>query len=148
MYKFNLEPLLNHQRFIEEQHQKALAKIRRKLEEQNALLEQLLRKEATMTAHLKEKQSESLSSDDLILYRHYFDRLRKDVARQRERVQETERCFRVKKEELIEAVKKRKMLEKLKEKGLSAYQEKLLRKEQAELNEAALNVYNRSQLPK
>jgi flagellar FliJ protein len=63
-------------------------------------------------------------------------------------VQETERCFRVKKEELIEAVKKRKMLEKLKEKGLSAYQEKLLRKEQAELNEAALNVYNRSQLPK
>lgn len=148
MYQFNLEPLLNHQRFIEEQHQKALAEIRMKLEEQNALLEKLLWKEATMTAQLKEKQSESLSSDDLILYRHYFDRLRKDVARQRKRIRETERCFRVKQEELIEAVKKREMLEKLKAKGLSAYQEKIMRKEQADLNEAGLNVYNRNRMPR
>jgi flagellar FliJ protein len=148
MYQFNLEPLLNHQRFIEEQHQKALAKIRLKLEEQNTLLEQLLRKEATMTARLKEKQREPISSDDLILYRHYFDRLRKDVIRQRKRTLETERCFRVKKEELIEAVKKREMLEKLKAKGLSAYQEKILRKEQADLNEAGLNAYNRNRMPR
>jgi flagellar protein FliJ len=144
MYQFNLEPLLNHQRFIEEQHQKALAEIRLKLEAQNALLEQLLRKEATMTAQLKEKQSKPLSSDDLILYRHYFERLRKDVAKQRERAQETERCFRVKQEELIETVKKREMLEKLKAKGLSAYQEKIMRKEQADLNEAGLNAFNRN----
>jgi flagellar protein FliJ len=148
MYQFNLEPLLNHQRFIEEQHQKALAEIRQKLEEQNALLEQLLRKEATMTARLKEKQSEPLSSDDLILYRHYFDRLREEVARQRERTLETERCFRVKQEALIEAVKKREMLEKLKAKGLSAYQEKIIRKERADLNEAGLNAYNRNRMPR
>jgi flagellar FliJ protein len=141
-----LEPLLNHQRFLEDQHQKALAEIRLKLDEENALLEQLLRKEATMTASLKKKQNKPLSSDDLILYRHYFDRLREDVARQGERIRETERCFRVKQEELLEAVKKREMLEKLKEKGLSAYQEKLLRKEQADLNEVALNAYNRNQM--
>jgi flagellar FliJ protein len=147
MYKFKLEPLLNHQRFIEDQLQKALAQIREKLDEQNALLEQLLRKERKMTAQLKEKQSEPLSSDDLILYRHYFDRLRQDVARQRERTRETESCFRVKQEELLEVVKKREMLERLKEKGLSAYQEKLLRKEQADLNEAALRIYNRKQMP-
>jgi flagellar FliJ protein len=141
-----LEPLLNHQRFLEDQHQKALAEIRLKLDEENTLLEQLLRKEANMTARLKKKQNKPLSSDDLILYRHYFDRLREDVARQRERIRETERCFRVKQEELLEAVKKREMLEKLKEKGLSAYQEKLLRKEQADLNEVALNAYNRNQM--
>jgi flagellar export protein FliJ len=143
-----LEPLLNHQRFIEDQHQKALAEIRLKLKAENALLERLLRKEATMTAHLKEKHNGPLSSDDLILYRHFFDRLREEVARQRERTRETERCFRVKQEELLEAVKKRQTLEQLKEKGLSAYQEKLLRKEQGELNEAALNTYNRNQMPR
>lgn len=131
---------------MEDQLQKALAEIRLKLDEENALLEQLLRKEATMTARLKKKQNKPLSSDDLILYRHYFDRLREDVARQRERIRETERCFQVKQEELLEAVKKREMLEKLKEKGLSAYQEKLLRKEQADLNEVALNAYNRNQM--
>jgi flagellar export protein FliJ len=106
----------------------------------------MIRKEAKMAAHLKEKQSETLSSDDLILYRHYFDRLRKDVAKQREITRKTERCFRVKQEELIEVVKKREMLEQLKEKGLSAYQEKLLRKEQADLNEAALSAYNRNHM--
>lgn len=101
-----------------------------------------------MTAKLKEKQSHSLSSDDLILYRHYFDRLREDVARQREITRKTERCFRIKQEELIEAVKKREMLEQLKDKGLSAYQEKLLHKEQADLNEAALSVYKRNHMPR
>jgi flagellar FliJ protein len=141
-----LEPLLNHQRFLEDQLQKALAEIRLKLDEENTLLEQLLRKEATMTARLKKKQNKPLSSDDLILYRHYFDRLREDVARLSERIRETERCFRVKQEELLEAVKKREMLEKLKEKGLSAYQEKLLRKEQADLNEVALNAHNRNRM--
>jgi flagellar protein FliJ len=148
MYQFNLEPLLNHQRFIEDQLQKALAEIRRKLEEQKALLEQLLRKEKTMTAHLKDRQHGPLSSDDLILYRHFFDRLREDVVRQRKRTRETERCFRVKQEELIEAVKKREILEKLKEKGLSAYQKKIMRKEQADLNEAALNTFNRNRMPR
>jgi flagellar protein FliJ len=147
MYQFKLEPLLNHQRFIEDQLQKALAQIREKLDEENALLEQLLRKERKMTAQLKEKQRETLSSDDLILYRHYFDRLRQDVARQRKRTRETERCFRVKQEELLEVVKKREILERLKEKGLTAYQEKLLRKEQADLNEAALRIYNRKRMP-
>jgi flagellar export protein FliJ len=147
MYQFNLEPLLKHQRFLEDQHQKELAEIRLQLNAQNTKLEQMIRKEAKMTAHLKEKQSETLSSDDLILYRHYFDRLRKDVAKQREITRKTERCFRVKQEELIEVVKKREMLEQLKEKGLSAYQEKLLRKEQADLNEAALSAYNRNHMP-
>lgn len=147
MYQFNLEPLLNHQRFIEDQHQKGLAEIRLKLEEQKTQLERLLRKEAQMTAQLKKKHSGALSSDDLILYRHYFDRLRDDIANQRARAAETERCFRVKQEELMEAVKKRETLEQLKEKGLSAYQEKLTRKEQADLNEAALGLYNRSRMP-
>lgn len=147
-YQFKLEPLLNHQRFVEGQRQTALAEIQLKLTEEKAILERMLRKEATMTAHLKKKQTSTLSSDDLILYRHYFDRLREDVARQRENTLETERCFRVKQEELLEAVKKRKMLEQLKEKGLSAYQEKLLRQEQADLNEAALNAYNRNQTPR
>jgi len=146
MYHFNLEPLLKHQRFLEEQHQKELAEIRLQLDEQNAKLEQMIQKEAKMTAQLKEKQGAPLSSDDLILYRHYFDRLREDIAHQREITRETERCFRVKQEELIEAVKKREMLEQLKEKGLSAYQEKLLRKEQADINEAALSAYNRNHM--
>lgn len=146
MYQFNLQPLLNHQRFIEEQHQKELAEIRLQLEEQNTKLEQMIQKEAKMTAHLKEKQSETLNSDELILYRHYFDRLREEVARQRDITRKTERCFRIKQEELMEAVKKREMLEQLKEKGLSAYQEKLLRKEQADLNEAAQSAYNRKRM--
>jgi flagellar export protein FliJ len=144
MYRFNLQPLLNHQRFIEEQHQKELAEIRQRLGEQTEMLEQLLRREATMTAQLKEKHSGTLSSDDLILYRHYFDRLREEVDRQRKLIRETQRCFRVKQEELLEAVKKRETLEQLKEKGLSAYREKLQRREQADLNEVALNAYNRN----
>lgn len=147
MYQFNLEPLLKHQRFLEDQLQKELAEIRLQLDKENTKLEQMIQKEAKMTAQLKEKQSQPLSSDDLILYRHYFDRLREDVARQREITSETERCYRVKQEELIESVKKREMLEQLKEKGLSAYQEKLVRKEQADLNEAALSAYNRNHMP-
>lgn len=147
MYQFNLEPLLKHQRFLEDQLQKELAEIRLQLDEENSKLEQMIQKEAKMTTQLKEKQSQPLSSDDLILYRHYFDRLREDVARQREITSETERCYRVKQEELIESVKKREMLEQLKEKGLSAYQEKLVRKEQADLNEAALSAYNRNHMP-
>ncbi|MDJ0782908.1 MAG: flagellar export protein FliJ [Desulfosarcinaceae bacterium] len=147
LYRFNLEVLLNHQRFIEDEHQKALAEIRLQLDAQTDVLERLLQKEADMTAQFKKKQNGALSSDDLILYRHYFDRLREDVASQRELTRETERCFRVKQKELLEAVKKREMLEQLRKKGLSAYHEKLLRKEQADLNEIALGAYNRNRMP-
>ena len=142
MYKFNLQPLLNHRRYQEEILQKELAKSKKYLAEEQKKLRIIKQKKREYSHKLQQRQKNDGTVSELILYFRYLDRLSKDLDNQRQRVAIAEKQFNQKRKDLIEIMKKRKMLEKLKEKGWKSFQHRMLKKERNFMDEIAAKQVN------
>ena len=143
MYNFTLQPLLNHRKFIEDTLQKELSLFKRLLAGEKKKLKDYEKARDKFLVELRQKQRESITVSENLLYFNFFVRLMSDLDRQRDIVLEVEKKFDQKRDDLIEALKNRKMLEKLKDKQLKAYNHKLMKNEQDFLNETAINMFNR-----
>lgn len=142
MYKFTIQPLLNHRKFIEEILQKELSLFKRLLADEKKKLKDYEKARNRFLVELRQKQRESITVSENHLYFNFLVRLASDLDKQRDIVLEVEKKFDQKRDDLIEAMKNRKMLEKLKEKHLKAYNHKLMKNEQDFLNETAINMFN------
>ena len=143
MYKFTLQPLLNHRKFIEETLQKELSLFKILLADEKKKLKDYEKARNRFLVELRQKQRESITVSENLLYFNFLVRLASDLDNQRDIVLDVEKKFDQKRDDLIEAMKNRKMLEKLKEKHLKAYNHKLMKNEQDFLNEVAINMFNR-----
>jgi flagellar FliJ protein len=142
MYRFNLEPLLNHRRYLEEVLQKELADLKIRLEAEKDKLWALRQKKRKTVLQLEEKQTDGRSASEIKLYVDFLEQLLKKVEAQRKKVLEAERLFSLKRQDLVTAMKKRKILERLKEKGLQAYEQEQLKKERNFMDEVAGRQFN------
>ncbi len=142
MYRFNLEPLLNHRRYQEEVLQKELAGLKIRLAAEKDKLWVLRQKKRQYVQQLQEKQTDGGPASEIKLYVDFVDQLSKETQAQRQNVLEAERHFNLKRQDLIAAVKKRKTLERLKEKGLQAYQQEQFKKERSFMDEVAGHQFN------
>ncbi len=143
MYKFALEPLLNHRNFVEERLQKELATIQKLfIEEQEELLSYHEARNKLIAA-LEEKQRGDTTVSEVMLYVSFIDQVSADLESKKKEVVETERKLHEKRNELVVAMKKRKVLDTLKERGLIAYKHELDRSEQEFMNEVAVNQFVR-----
>jgi flagellar FliJ protein len=142
MYQFNLEPLLNHRRYLEEMLQKELAdlKIRHKTEKDK--LWALRQKRRKTVLQLQEKQTDGRPASEIKLYIDFVEQLLNEMEAQRQKVLEAERRFNLKRQELVAAMKKRKILDRLKEKGLQAYEQEQLKKARNLMDEVAGRQFN------
>ena len=143
MYTFNLQTVLDHRQFVEDTLKKELADVRRQASAEKRQLEALKRKEMNTAATLKNEQAEGLSSDRVVAFHAYLQRLSARITDQQRivaeiKVQETE-----KQDELIAAMKKRQILEKLKEQGLEKYNQRMQKKEMHFIDEVAVNQFVR-----
>ena len=143
MYRFNLEPVLNHLTLAEEKVQKELAIFKSVVDDEARKLMNYEEAQNRCLQELAKKQKQSITISVIALYRGFLDRISKDYDRQRERILEAEKRFDKKREDLIAAMKKKKTMEKLKERRLKAYGQVLMKKERDAVNEAAINGYNR-----
>ena len=143
MYKFTLQPLLNHRQSIEETLQKELSAFKRLLADEKKKLTDYERARNRFLVELQQKQRESITVSENLLYFNFLVRLDSDLDGQRDIVLDVERKFDRKRDDLIKAMKDRKTLDKLKEKRLKAYNYKLMKNEQDFLNEAAITIFNR-----
>ena len=98
----------------------------------------------SLLVKLQQKQRESITVSENLLYLDFLIRLASDLDKQRDRVLDIEKKFDQKRDDLIAAMKERKTLEKLKEKQLKAYNHKLMKNEQDFMNEAGINMFNRA----
>ena len=137
MYRFNLEPLLNHRRYQEEILQKELADLKIRLESENEKLWALREKKRKTVLQLQKKQSDGRPASEIKLYIDFVEQLFKEMEAQRQKVLSAERDFSRKRQELVAAMKKRKILDRLKEKGLQAYEREQLKKERSMMDEVA-----------
>ena len=143
MYKFALEPVLNHRKYVEEILQKELGAHERLLSDAKKKLSAYKKTKMRFTGELEEKQRRGISISENGLYCHYFSCIAANIDKQAEKVSEIEEQFDRKRDDVIEAMKNRKTLDKLKEKGLKTYNRALMKDELDFINEVAIQRFSR-----
>ncbi len=139
MFKFGLEPVLNHRKTVEDNLQRELSVFKTLLKLEKKKLLSFKRAKMKSWGELQQKQMEGISVSEILLYVGFIERISKNLEKQEETVLEVETKFVQKREDVISAMKDRKTLEKLKEKSLMAYKQKLIKNEQSFLDEVAIN---------
>ena len=142
-YRFNLEPVLNHRRLIEETLQKDLAILKISLIDENEKLLTYEESRVKLLGELQQIQKEGTTTSDILLYLPFIEQVSKDIERQKKKVLELEKKVEQNLKELLEATKNKKALQKLKEKAFKTYNQKLIKNEQEFLNEVAVSQFNR-----
>lgn len=137
MYRFKLEPLLNHRRYQEELLQKELAVVKKRLQSEQSQLQALKKKKGQNLQQLYTRQKQGHPASELKLYVDFIDDLTAEMKIQREKIMETQRQFDSTRQALLAAMKKRKALEKLKEKGRRTYEQTQLKRERDVLDDVA-----------
>ena len=137
-FNFSLEALLNHRRHHEEIIQKELAVCGCRVRDEKTMLLRIQQDKDRAYAEIHQKQLRGIAISEHIVYANFLEGLARNMVAQQEKIEDAERQFAQKREELIEAVKKRKTIENLKEKGLAAYSRELLKLDQDFLDEVAI----------
>jgi flagellar FliJ protein len=146
MYTFNLQIVLDHRQYIEDNLKKELAGIKQQVARAQQRLDEMERKEMETAAVLKDEQSKGLSSDGVIAYHAYLKRLADRMERQQATLGKLKDAESEKQNELLEAIKRRQILEKLKEQGLDRYNRAMLKKEMELIDELAVNRFARKMI--
>ena len=146
MYKFSLEPLLNHVKFEEENLQKELGLLEKQLFADMDKLLGLKNKMMKIKMELEKKQKGNLTASINILYHNFAEHLSENIIKQKKIIVDVKKKVEQKRAVLLEIVKKRKMLDKLKEKGLREYINDLLHTEQKFIDEIATNSFCRKKI--
>ncbi|WP_319525238.1 flagellar export protein FliJ [uncultured Desulfosarcina sp.] len=146
MYTFNLQTVLDHRQFIEDNLKKELAEIKQQVAKVRQQLDTTKRKEMDTAQALKEEQSKGLSSDGVLAYHSYLNRLADRIERQKNTLEKLVEDESEKQNELLEAMKRRQILEKLKEQGLDRYNRAILKKEMELIDELAVNRFARKMI--
>lgn len=135
---FNLERVLHFRRETEKIRKMELALAKREHE----IAEDRLRREEEAMERLNleymNKQIEGICAYEMQLYADFFRKKKSDILCQREQVTDLDRKVVEKKDHLIEAATEKKIMEQLKQKRVQAYEKELSVKEQAFLDEIAL----------
>jgi len=146
MYTFNLQIVLDHRQFIEDNLKKELAEIKQQVAKNRQQLNMMQRKEMDTAAVLKDEQTKGLSSDGVIAYHAYLNNLADRIENQKTTLGKLVKIESEKQSELLEAVKRRQILEKLKEQGLDRYNRAILKKEMELIDELAVNRFARKMI--
>lgn len=146
MYTFNLQTVLDHRQFVEDNLKKELAEIQQQVSLARQELDTMKRKEMDTATALKEEQSKGLSSDGVIAYHAFLKRLAERIECQTSALGKLAKAESEKQNELLEAMKRRQILEKLKEQGLDRYNRAMMKKETALIDELAVNRFARKMM--
>ncbi|MCP4692776.1 MAG: flagellar export protein FliJ [Desulfobacterales bacterium] len=146
MFKFTLDPLLNHRKFEEETIQKERAELENAFADAEARMREFRIDKDTWEKELEKKQREGALVTETLLCYDFINGLTGKILLQGELIAAIEVKREKKQAELIEAVKRRKTLERLKEKQLHAHEEKMAKKERDQLNEMAILGFGRKTL--
>ncbi len=135
---FTLERVLHYRRETEKLRKQECALARREYE----VAEERLRREEESLERLNlefmKRQIDGIGAVELQLYADFFSKKKMDILQQREMVTVLDRKLEEKNESLVEAATDKKIMEELKKKKQEAHEKSLAVKEQAFLDEIAL----------
>ena len=144
MFKFHLQPVLNHRQFIEDTRQKEYVLLKTSLGQEQDQLARLAEKKRDLSEEMHKRQHQGTNSAVLLLYNNFLGQLNKDINQQEIKIAQIEEQTRLKRAELLDAMKDRKALEKFKEKKAAEHMDLLNKQEQAFLDEIGINRHGRT----
>ena len=115
MFKFKLQSVLDYRLNIEEKILNEFSELKRKLDEQKALLEALVSERESRVADLRNMRSATIKADDIASILAYVEHLHEREKQQEEVIRQTGEAVEEKRKYLVEAVKNRKVMENLKD---------------------------------
>ena len=121
MFKFKLQSVLDYRLNIEEKILNEFSELKRELDRQKAMLEELKSERESMVAGLRNMKSQTIKAHDISSILVYVDRLRESEKQQKQVIQQIMEAVDKKRQELVEAVKNRKIMENLKDKQKEEY---------------------------
>jgi len=143
MFAFNLQPVLNYRKTIEEMKLSEFADMQRKLEAEEKLLEGIIKERLLIVEQLKEMQQDTFHAADISFSLSYIGILKEKEAVQRKVTatiaEEVERL----RKELIETVKDRKILDILKEHKMTEFDREVASIERKAIEEMAIQAFAR-----
>ena len=146
-YKFRLQTVLDIKEKLVEQKLRELSEIVALLNKEVEIEKELIQKRNTLQASIIEMNSmdSPLNLFEVQNSRGYWGSLGVSIAKQRERIKNVEFFMQAKQNEVNEAIKEKKVLENLKEKEQEAFYREYLRLESKELDDIAIQRYDRKQ---
>ena len=136
---FSLQKVLDLRRQQEDKAKEALALARRKYQEQNQLVQEILEERVRAKQSLTEKKD--ITQADIWLYNLYRDRLNLDLVQAEEQLGRLSREINHNRQELIEKSKQKKVLERLKHNRKVKFEHEQQQEEQKEFDEMAVLRY-------
>lgn len=138
MFRFRLEAVLRHRRFIEEGLQRELSQRLARLQQEQERLRQIAAARSVAEKQMDTVFSRGGTARESMLFSQYIQRLSREGEEQGSRIAGAEKAVTEKRREVVAAMKERKIMEKLKEKDRRAYEEDQRREEQKFVNDMAV----------
>lgn len=142
-FRFRLEALLEFRKMQKEQAQVVFLQATHQLQSEKEKLAVLEANVNENISLLRNSQQQSLSIEKLKFFRYYFDKINKDIEKQKDSVVQAETYCQQCLADLGEAEKNHKIVEKFREKKLQQYQIEEINEEQKILDEIGLQIYTR-----
>lgn len=142
-FTFRLETLLKFRKMQKEQVQIAFWQATNQFQIEKQVLVELESKLSQNIEQLQNYQQDALTIETLRAYQYYFEKIKNEITKQKERVQAFDEKRRECLRNLEEAVKKHKLVEKFREKKLQHFQDEIVKEEQKILDEIGLQLYVR-----
>ncbi|EFI34965.1 flagellar export protein FliJ [Desulfonatronospira thiodismutans ASO3-1] len=136
---FSLQKVLDLRRQQEDKAKEALALARKRYQEQNQVVQEILEERVRARQSMEEKQD--ITQADIWLYNLYRDRLNLDLVKAEEKLGRLSRDINQKRQELVEKSKQKKVLERLKHNRKVKFDHEQQQEEQKEFDEMAVLRY-------
>ena len=143
MFKFKLQSVLDYRLNIEEKILNEFSELKRKLDEQKALLEALVSEREGRVADLRNMRSATIKADDIASILAYVEHLHEREKQQEEVIRQTGEAVEEKRKYLVEAVKNRKVMENLKDRHEQDYIKDFNETEQKNSDEMSVLKFGR-----
>ena len=143
MFKFKLQSVLDYRLNIEEKILNEFSELKRKLDEQKALLEALVSERESRVADLRNMRSATMKADDIASILAYVEHLHEREKQQEEVIRQTGEAVEEKRKYLVEAVKNRKVMENLKDRHEQDYIKDFNETEQKNSDEMSVLKFGR-----
>lgn len=143
MFKFKLQSVLDYRLNIEEKILNEFSELKRKLDEQKALLEALVSEREGRVADLRNMRSATMKADDIASILAYVEHLHEREKQQEEVIRQTGEAVEEKRKYLVEAVKNRKVMENLKDRHEQDYIKDFNETEQKNSDEMSVLKFGR-----
>lgn len=143
MFKFKLQSVLDYRLNIEEKILNEFSELKRKLDEQKALLEALVSERESRVADLRNMRSATIKADDIASILAYVEHLHEREKQQEEVIRQTGEAVEEKRKDLVEAVKNRKVMENLKDRHEQDYIKDFNETEQKNSDEMSVLKFGR-----